>query len=132
LGLEEHRRRWREEDEALDPLAPLAGEIPDRLVGRHRMGDEGEVGQIDGDDERSDVVGESVEVVARGRLIGAAVAVEADAAEPLVGERRHLVVPHPAAAAEAIQEQDRRAGAELAPIELSAVVRCDEGHGRSS
>ena len=95
------------------------------------MGDEGEALEIEGLDERGDVVGECVEVVAAGRLIGAAVAaaIEADAAESLVREGRHLVVPHPARAAEAAQEQDRRARSPLMPIELRAVFRCDEGHG---
>ena len=83
-------------------------------------------------DERGDVVGEGVEVIAAGRLIGATVAaaVEADAAEALIGEGGDLVVPHSAVAAEAAEEQDRRAFSPFAPIELCAVFRCDEGHGR--
>jgi hypothetical protein len=114
-------------------ISARKSEIAHGLAARHRVANEREVRKIEVIDERGDIIGESVEVVAAGRLIGAAMAaaVEADAAASLVGERRHLVVPHAAAAAEAAQEQDRRAGAKLAPVELGAVVRGDEGHGRS-
>jgi hypothetical protein len=95
------------------------------------MGDEGEALEIKLGDELGDVVGEGVEIVAAGGLIGAAMAaaVEADAAEALVGEGGDLVVPHSAVAAEAAQEQDRGARSPLAPIELSAIFGFDEGHG---
>ena len=95
MRLEQHRRRRREEDEARDALASVPGEIPHRLAARHRMGDEGEVREIEVADERGDIVGEGVEVVAAGRLIGAAVAaaVEADAAEAFVGEARRSGSP---------------------------------------
>src|SRR6202020_573463 len=95
------------------------------------MGDEGEVGEIEIADKRGDIVRERVEIVAAGRLFGATVAapVEADAAEAFVCERGHLVLPHPAGATEAIEEQDRRARSPLMPIELCAVFRCGEGHG---
>ena len=98
MRLEQHRRRRREEDEARDALAPVPGEVAHRLAPRHRMGDQREARKIEAVDERGDVVGERVEVIAAGRLIGAAVAaaVEGDAAEALFGERGHLVVPHSA------------------------------------
>ena len=131
MRLDEHRRRRRDEDEAGDAFAPMPREIPDRLAGRHRMGDERQTRKIGVVGEGGDVVGESVEVVAAGRLIGAAVAsaIEADAAEALIRECGDLVVPHSTAAAEAIQEQDLRARSPLTPIKLSAVFRCDERHG---
>ena len=63
------------------------------------MGDKREALEIEGVDELGDVVGEGVEVIAAGRLIGAAVAaaIEANAAEAFVREGGHLVVPHSAA-----------------------------------
>ena len=90
MRLEQHRRRRREEDEARDALASVPGQIPHRLAARHRMGDEGEVGEIEIVDKRGDIVRERVEIVAAGRLIGATVAapVEADAAEAFVCEAR--------------------------------------------
>src|ERR1700722_11263044 len=131
MRLEQYGRRRRYENEAGDALAPMPGDVAYRLAARHRMGDEGEAGQIEVFDERRDVVGERVEVVAAGGLIGAAVTapVEADAAEAFVREGGRLVVPHSAIAAEAAQEQDRAAFSPLAPEESSAVFRRDEGHG---
>src|ERR1700759_4777838 len=105
MRLEQHRRRRREEDEACDALAPMPSEVANRLAAGHRMGDESDAREIEAVDERGDVVGERIEVIAAGRLVGAAVAaaIKADAAEALVGEGGHLVVPHSAGAAEAAQ-----------------------------
>jgi hypothetical protein len=96
------------------------------------MGDERNAAKIEIVDERGDVVGERVEIVAVGRLIGAAMAaaIEADAAESLIREGGRLVVPHAVAAAETIEEQDRGARSPLTPMEFCAVFRRDEGHGR--
>src|ERR1700722_16029053 len=131
MRLEQHRGCRREEDEAPDTPAAVPGQIPRRLAARHRMSDQGEGGEIEVFDERRHIARERIEIIAAGRLIGAAVAaaVEADAAEAFVRERGHLVVPHPARATEAIEEQDWRARSPLMPIELCAVFRCDEGHG---
>jgi hypothetical protein len=131
MRLEQHRRRRCEEDKARDAFAPVPGEITHGLAAGHGMGNEREVREIEVFDEGCDVVAERVEIVAAGRLVGATVAaaVEADAVEAFVGEGSDLVLPHSAVAAEAAQEQDRRALSPLAPIELSAVFRRDEGHG---
>jgi len=89
------------------------------------MGDEGEALKVEFIDERGDVVGEGVEIVAAGGLIGTAVAaaVETDTAESFIRERGHLIVPHLAAAAQTVEEQSGGARAPLAPIKLGSVAR---------
>ena len=71
-------------------LLSVPGQIAHRLAARDRMGDQGEIRELERVDQRGDIVGEGIEIIAAGGLIGTAMAapVEADAAEPLVARTR--------------------------------------------
>ena len=88
--------------------------------------------QIERLDQRREVVGVGVHVVAVPGLARAAVAaaVVGDAAVAAGGQEQHLVFPGVGAERPAVAEDDRLPGAPVLVVDLRAVFRFDEWHER--
>ena len=109
----------------------MAAEIAHGLAARHRVANEREVRKIEVIDERGDIVGESVEVVAAGRLIGAAMAAAVIADDAVVlGPGVELVVPHMEVGAERVRQHQggRAVRSGYLDMDRAAVVGIDHWH----
>src|ERR1700735_3538702 len=101
----------------------MHAQIAHHLPARHGMADQGELGQIKLFDQRGDILGEGIEVVAMRGLIRTAMtaAVKADAAKSLFCQGSELIIPHFRRAAKTVQKQQRRTLPPLPPEELRSV-----------
>src|SRR5438874_1946307 len=94
------------------------------------MADMHRVSQVQRLDERREIVGISIQIVAVPGLAGAAVAaaVMRDAAVALRGQEEHLVLECVGAERPAMAENDRLPRSPILEIDLRAVVRRDRAH----
>ena len=115
-------------DHAGDTRPAMAGEIARDLAARHRHADQRHVAEIERVEHRGEIVRQRVVVVAAARLARASVAaaIVGDAAEAVLDQRGHLVVPHRRREGPGREEDDRTARAPVAVEQVLAVPGHDE------
>jgi hypothetical protein len=96
LGLREERGDGREHHHPFDAPVAMARQIAGDFAAAGGMTDERHVAQVELLDQRGQIVGEGVVVIASPRPVGPAMPapVERDAAQARRDERGQLVVPH--------------------------------------
>src|SRR5690606_7101794 len=109
---------------------PVAPDVAHHLASTRRVADEHDIVQVELLDERGEVIGECVHVVAVPRLVGAAVAapVVGDASVAAGCEEEHLFVPGIRVQRPAVAEDHRLAGAPILVVDVCAILRTYRAH----
>src|SRR5580704_19724594 len=112
----------------------MALQVSDRFSVAHREAVERYVVEIELVDERCQVVGQSVEVIAPPRIGGPSMAptVIGDAAQALVDQLGELVLPDVRIETPGMGEEHRLAGAPIDVEQARTVVGLDKGRPRSA
>ena len=131
----QHQRRHRADQHRLgDALRAVAADVARDFAAAGRVADVDRVLQIERLDQRREIVGVGVHLVAVPRLARSAVAaaVVRDAAVAVRGEEHHLVFPGVGAERPAVAEDDRLSRAPVLVVDLRAVLDFYERtlHGR--
>jgi hypothetical protein len=115
------RRRGGHVDDARDACPAVPGEIAREFAARHRHPDQRDAAEIERVEHGRKVVRQRVVVVAAARLARAAVTatIVGDAAEAIVDQRGHLVIPHRHRERPGREEDD---GASRAPVAMEQVL----------
>jgi hypothetical protein len=118
--LREVRRDRSDQHRPVDLGRPVRAQVPGDLAGPHGVADERNAVQAERVDQRVQVGGEGVPVVAAGGLAGLARAAAVIGDDPVPGreQRRNLLVPGPAAERVAVDENHRRAAAVVLVVEV--------------
>src|SRR5574341_1918660 len=95
------------------------------LGAAHRMADERDLTEIEMIEKGCKVPGERIEIIAASGVIGATVTppVIGDAAEALIRQRKHLILPHLAAQAPTGEKHHRRSAAPFLVVQTGAIIR---------
>ena len=131
-GRLQHQRRHGADEHGLGHAGgAVAADVARDLAAAGRVADVHGVAEIERRDERREVVGVGVHLVAVPRLARAAVTapVVRDAAVAVAREEHHLRVPGVGGERPAVAEDDGLAGAPVLVVDLGAVPGGDEGHG---
>jgi hypothetical protein len=107
----------------------MAGQVAYALLCADRVADERDVRQVQALDERMEIVGQGIEIIAGARIVGAAVAatIESDAGKSALRQCDHLRLPGVGIQRPGVSEDDRSAGAPATVEEFSAVMRGEIG-----
>ena len=130
-GRLQHQRRHRADQHGLrHALRAVAADVARHLAAAGRVADVDGVLQIERFDQRREIVGVGVHVVAVPGLARAAVAaaVVGDAAVAVRRQEEHLVLPGVGAQRPAVAEDDGLPGAPVLVVDLRAVFRGDRAH----
>src|SRR6266545_686275 len=116
-----------------NPATAMPRQIAGDLATADRVADQRDLAQVELCQQRREVIGQRVELIAAPGIIRAAVAapVVCDAAQTLLRQRRHLVLPHVAANRPAARKHHRPPGAPIAIVKARAIARFDEWHDMS-
>src|SRR6266487_4192415 len=133
-GRLEHERRYRADQHRLGhALGAVAADVTRDLAAARGMADVDRILQVERFDERREIVGVGVEVVAVPGLAGAAMAaaIMGDAAVSAGGEKVHLVFESIRRQRPAVAEDDGRSLAPIVVIDLRAILGLERRHSDS-
>src|SRR5262249_50513958 len=108
----------------------VATDVPDDLAATGRMADVDGVRQVERLDQRREVVGIRIEVVAVPRLARptVATAIVRDAAKAVRREVKHLILERLRAERPAVTEDDRLPAPPVVVVELRPILGCARAH----
>jgi hypothetical protein len=127
----QHQRRNRADQHRLrDALRAVAPDVPRHFTAAGRVPDVDRVLEIERGDERRQIVGVGIHLIAAPRLTRASVAaaVMSDAAVATRREKDHLVFPGIGRQRPAVTEDDRLSRPPVLVINLGAIAGLDRGH----
>src|SRR5690606_25580892 len=114
-----------------DPGSPVSSDVPRDFATARRMAYQSDVGQVQGSDEGSEVVGVAVHVVACRCLTRPAMSpsVVGDDPKPVLGQEQHLSVPGIRAEGPAVGEHNGGALSPVLVVDVRPVTGRDVAHG---
>src|SRR6266699_1390987 len=108
----------------------MAREIANNLAAAYRVADQRDPLQIEVGEQSRQIISQRVELIARAGIIRAAVTapVIGDAAQALIGERYHLILPHRSRKRPGADEDRRAPCAPVPVIQAGMIVGFKEWH----